>query len=213
LDLVRLKPLLEEVLQSWDLSASLAKTSPLQTPEYAPLRELWGELKKSYPKAVAAEQKWLREWRTRTAAWIGENTDKNQLIQEIKETIEAAKHAGLAREFPARELTQRLERLREERVMDALTETKKLAETESKGAVVSVLGQGLRPVALLCDELFRLFEEFERSALADIKSEERRLGDDPARDAQAATHEELDAIEKELKRLQVSGSTVTGVTA
>ncbi len=91
IDVLRLKAAIEETIINWEFGAILP--SPAGVLEFASFRTMHSELKKLSGTIPKAQQRLVR-WRSEMLTWLGDSLDKETLIRELKETIEAAKACG-----------------------------------------------------------------------------------------------------------------------
>ncbi|WP_437931106.1 protein DpdH [Sorangium sp. So ce291] len=199
-DVLRLRPLLDDALQHWTLAAPLPKSDPTSVPEFPPFKSAYTEIRRLMG-AISKEQRALAEWRRRATEWLGPDFDKDELVRTMKETIEAARAAGLAKDVDTKRLLQRVEAFRQAKVKAALDDTGRLDDAASRGVVLAILSRGYGPTTRLCEVLRTEFEAFERSAIADIADGETRYGDDPVAEAACAVRSELETAEQLLRGL------------
>ncbi|WP_437763393.1 protein DpdH [Sorangium sp. So ce281] len=198
-DVLRLKPLLEDTLRHWTLTATLPKSDG-GVPEFPPLRIAYTEIRR-LSSSIPKEQRNLAEWRQRTVGWLGADFDKDDLVRTMKETIEAARAAGLAKDVDTKGLLRQVESFRQAKVKAALDDAGRLDDVTPRGVVLAILSRGYGPTMRLCDGLRAEFETFERSAVADIADSEARYGTDPVAEAVSAVRSELETAEQLLRRL------------
>lgn len=202
IDVLRLKRVVEDTLSCWEFSA--APPNPSGVPDFAPVRSTYLELKK-LSAAIAKAQRRLSRWRSQMLSWLGEGADKEILVREMKETVEAAKAAGLTRGIDSKEVRRLLDLIEEFRnanVVTALEDAAKLEDEASRGTVLGVLGQGYEPVASLSEDLQTRYDEFARSADAELRNEAVKYGADPLAEAVGTLRTELDEVESLMKELQ-----------
>jgi hypothetical protein len=197
-DVLQLKPLIEATAQEWQFRAQFPRNDPVGVPEFGPLKRIYGELVRS-AAAVAEERLWLHAWCERTKNWLGDDTNKDEVVRTLKETVEAARSAGVARHTDTRALLHLIEAFRLSKVKATLEEAVGLDSTASRGKVLAVLGHGHAPVARLTDHLQAQFAEFALAVEADIAGEGTRMGADPIAEAVAELREELDETERLLR--------------
>lgn len=197
-DASRLKPLLLGTLKSFLHDAPPPPPSTSATSEYTTLRSQHSDLKR-LSSASDKELKRLREWRVRTVAWLGESFDKQETVELLKKTVEAAHEAGIAVDINRKDLQKRIEAFRSKNVKEALTSIEKLGETASRGAILSVLAKRYGETVATTELLREAYDQFEKAAYADMASVERTHGADPVAEAVTALHKEFDDVEAVVK--------------
>jgi len=204
IDLVRLRPAIEAVTKTWEFSET--PPNPAGVPEFAPVRAAYLELKKHSTAAAKAERR-LHEWRGQTLEWLGDGFDKEALVRELKDTVEAAKAAGLTRGIETKPLLQLVEDFRTARVMAALEDAAKLSDETSRGTVLAILGRGYEPIVRLCNDLRIRYDEFLSVVDAELTGEEMKFGEDPLGEAKGTVTSAVSQLATLLKELQEHGST------
>jgi hypothetical protein len=196
INVLPLKPAIEETLAAWEFRASIP--NPAGVPSLAPFRATYMNLKKlsgAIPKAQAQ----LFRWRTKMLAAFGDITDKEELIQWIKESIVTAKAAGVTAGFDTRKLNQLLDEFRSARVKAALDDAGRLDPSASRGLSLTILGRGHDAVARVCEELERQLDDFLQSVEGELESERMKYGEDPLAEARDSLLTELREIRGVLK--------------
>jgi hypothetical protein len=191
INLVPLKPALEETMAAWEFRSSIP--NPAGVPSLAPFRATYMNLKK-LASAIPKAQARLFRWRTKTLALLGDITDKEALIQGIKESIVTAKAAGVTAGFETKKLNQLLEEFRSARVKAALDDTGKLDASAARGLTLTILGRGHEAVARICEELERELDDFLQSVEAELERERLKYGEDPLTEARDSLLAELREI-------------------
>ncbi len=199
IDLVRLKPPIEEAIKTWEFSCSLP--NPSGVTEFAPFRTTYAELKRLSSAATKAQRR-LFVWRSEILEWLGDEANKDLLVREFKETVEAAKAAGLTRGVETKRLLQLIEEFRNAKVMAALDDAAKLGDDAPRGTVLAILGRDYEPVARLCEELRTRYDEFMMSVEAELEGEAMKYGEDPLAEAKATVASALSELETLLKELR-----------
>jgi hypothetical protein len=191
IDIWRLKPALEETTSNWEFGTTLP--NPAGVPEFASFRTTYSELKR-LSSAIPKAQQRLVNWRSEMIAWLGDGFDKETVVRELKETIEAARAAGVASGLDANGLLRQLEEFRTARVKTALDDAEKLEGDTSRGMTLTVLGRGHEPVARLSEEFRKRFIAFVKAVEDNLASEALHYGEDPVAEALALLKEELQKI-------------------
>jgi hypothetical protein len=135
-------------------------------------------------------------------AWLGDGVDKDTLVRELKETIDAAKAAGIAGGLDTKGLLQLLEEFRAAKVMAALDDAGKLDTDASRGLVLTILGRGHESIARLCEAFQSHLENFLQSVEAELENESIKYGDDPLKDALTSLTAELRQIAVVLEKVE-----------
>lgn len=199
IDLFRLKPAIEEAIKTWEFASS--PPNPSGVTEFAPFRTTYAELKRLSGAALKAQRR-LSAWRSEILAWLGDGANKDLLVREFKETVEAAKAAGLTGGVETKRLLQLIEEFRNAKVMAALEDAARLGDDAPRGTVLAILGRGYEPVARLCEELRTRYDEFMVSVDAELNSEAMKYGEDPLAEARATVASALSELETLLKELR-----------
>ena len=188
IDVIRLKAAIEETVAAWALTATLPTAAGAT--DFASFRSGYSELKR-LSAAIPKAQERLFGWRKETVGWLGDVSDKEALVREMKETVEAARADGIAKGLDAKGLLQLLEDFRSAKVVAALDDAAKLDREAARGIVLTVLGRGHESVARLCEELGGRLEAFLTSVEAELASEAMKYGADPLQEAVASLTTEL----------------------
>ena len=199
IDATRLKSAIEETLANWDFTAKWP--SSVGAPDYTTARATYLDLKKS-AAAIAKQQQRLYRWRKETITWLGEPSDKESLVSDIKLAVQDAKEAGMTRDLDPKGLVQLLEEFRNARVVAALEDAEKLDRSSPRGTVLTVLGRGYEEVAQLCEKLDRRLEEFLAAVEGDLARDAAKWGSNPLQDAVTSLAAELDELGTVLKDVE-----------
>ena len=199
IDVTRLKAAIEKTLAGWEFGEALP--NPAGVSDFATFRATYSDLRRLSP-AVAKSQRRLFRWRDKALAWLGESIDKDALVREAKETIEAARAAGLTTGMDSRRVLQLLEEFRTAKVMAALEDAGKLAEGTPRGLVLTVLGRGYEPVVRLCEELQVKLSEILSLVEAELANESLKYGADPLAEAALSLSQELQQTQRELEKVE-----------
>lgn len=199
-DVMRLKPALEECLATWTFSATLPSTVA-GTLEFQSFRTAYLEMRKR-DGAISKIQRRLFCWRSDTIAWLGEPGDKDASIRDMKEAVEAAKAAGMTVGLDVKGLLELLEEFRGARVVAALDDAEKLDQQSPRGTVLTVLGRGHDQVAQLCERLATRLGEFLTAIEAELGSDAAKFGANPTQDAVSSLTNELDQFAGVLQNLE-----------
>jgi hypothetical protein len=199
-DLLRLRPTLEETLKSWELSANLP--DPKGVPDFSPIRTTYSELKR-LTSAIGDEQRRLFSWHKQTQAWLGNDADKEVFVQNLNDTVEAARVTGLMSNVSAKQLFASVEAFRTAKVKTALEDAAKLDDKAPRGLILSILGRGYEPVVKICENLRAQYEQFIGSVDGQLRSELSVYGADPMSEAMRALHTELDELTSLLERTRI----------
>jgi hypothetical protein len=196
INVLPLKPAIEQTLAAWEFRASIP--NPAGVPSLSPFRATYMILKK-LSTAIPKAQAQLFRWRTMMHASFGDITDKEALIQGIKESIVTAKAAGVTAGFDTRKLNQLLDEFRGARVKPALEDAGRLDSSAGRGLTLTILGRGHEEVARICEELERQLDHFLHSVEGELESERMKYGDDPLAEARDSMLAELREIRGVLK--------------
>jgi len=188
INLLPLKPAIEGTLAAWEFRASIP--NPAGVPSLTPFRATYMNLKK-LSIAISKAQAQLFRWRTKTLASLGDITDKEGLIQGIKESIVTAKAAGVTAGFDTRKLNQLLDEFRGAKVKAALDDAGRLDPSAARGLTLTILGRGHEAVARICEELERQLDGFLQAVEAELESERMKYGEDPMAEARDSLLAEL----------------------
>jgi hypothetical protein len=199
IDVMQLKPAIERTLATWNFSEVLPNPSGLL--DFASLRTTYNELKRLDP-AVGKAQRRLYRWRAQTIAWLGEEIDKDTIVRQAKDTIEAAKAGGHTNGIDTKRVLQLLEEFRGAKLMAALDDAGKLGDDASRGLVLTVLGRDYDSVVRVCDELQPKLDETLRSIEANLASESLKYGADPFAEAVSSLSNELEEMRRLLEKVE-----------
>jgi hypothetical protein len=191
IDVMRLKPAIDETLASWEFRESLPTAAG--SGDFSSFKAIYANLKKN-SNAISKTKQELLSWRKRTVVWLGVDSDKEAVIQSIKGAVESAKAAGLAVGMETRKLLQLLEEFRGARVIAALDDVEKLGGELSKGQILTVLGHGHMEVVQLCDDVRSQVDDFLEPVEARLESDSTQLGDDPVGDALSDLQSEVSEL-------------------
>ncbi|MEA2569257.1 MAG: hypothetical protein QOI24_1258 [Acidobacteriota bacterium] len=196
IDVARLRGAIEGVLASWD--TALAPPNPAAVPEFTSVRIGYLELKK-VRGAVEKHRQRLYESHLRMAEWWGAAPDKDALYRELKELVESAKAATLARADDYRPVLVALEDFRTARIAAAFSDTGSLKPQSERGVVLTVLGKQHDRAIRIAENLRAAADGFLRTVEEELAARFIRTGDDPMRDALADLTASLDDLTIHLK--------------
>jgi hypothetical protein len=199
-DVMRLKPALEECTATWTFSATLP-SSVAGTPDFVSFRTAYSEMKK-LDGAVSKAQRRLFRWRGETIAWLGDPSDKETSIRDMKEAAEVARAAGMTAGLDVKGLLELLEEFRGAKVVAALDDTGKLDQESPRGTVLTVLGRGHDQVAQLCERLGQRLDEFLKAIEAELASDAAKYGANPMQDAVSSLTTELEEFAVVLRTVE-----------
>lgn len=199
IDVPRLKPAIERTLADWEFTAKWPGSAGAA--EYTAFRAQYSDVKK-FAGAISKAKQRLHQWRQATIAWLGDPSEKESLVSDMKLAVQEAREAGMAKDLDPKGLLQLLEEFRTAKVVAALEDAEKLDRDALRGTVLTVLGRGHEAVAQLCEKLGSRLQEFLAAVEGDLASEESRWGRDPLGDAVASLNAELDELEIFLKDMQ-----------
>jgi hypothetical protein len=199
IDALRLKAVVEETIINWEFGATLP--NPAGVIEFSSFRTMYSELKR-LSSAIPKAQQRLVSWRSEMLAWLGESFDKETFVRELKETIEAARAAGVAGGLDANGLIRLLEEFRTAKVKTALDDVEKLEGSTSRGLVLTVLGRGHEPVARFCEAFQQRITSFVGAVEDNLASEAIRYGEDPVAEALASLKAELQDLSTVLEGVE-----------
>jgi hypothetical protein len=192
-DLTRLKPVVDGTRGNWEINASLPRSRPTGVPEFPVLEAAFGELRQR-ASAVTKAQQWFATWHTEMVEWLGTELDKEALVRELKETVDAAKAARMTGDIDVKRLNLTIEAFRTARVVPALDDAAKVVGTPARGLVLSVLGHGHWNTARLGAALKTQYDKFLEAVEQELRGEAERLGADPLAEATAALGDEFNAV-------------------
>lgn len=198
IDVMRLKSAIEKTIATWEFGESLP--NPAGVIDFSAFRTTYSELKRLSAAVVKSQRRLLR-WRDQTLAWLGDGIDKESLVREAKETIEAAKAAGLTTGMDSKRVLQLLEEFRGAKVMAAIEDTGKITEGTPRGLVLTILGRGYEPVVRLCEELQVKLDEILGLVEAELANESLKYGDDPLAEAASSLAHELQQTHRQLDKV------------
>jgi hypothetical protein len=199
IDVFRLKSAIEKTVAAWEFGESLPSQSGVT--DFAALRATYTDLRKL--SAGVAKAQWrLSRWRGETLAWLGEGVDKDALVRDAKETIEAARTAGLTTGIDTRRTMQLLEDFRTSRVMAALEDTGRMTDSAPRGLTLTILGRGYGSLVRLSEELRLRLDELLGAVEAELASESLTYGDDPFNEAITLLSRELQDTQKQLQKVE-----------
>jgi hypothetical protein len=199
IDVSRLKPAIEGTLSNWDFTAKLPGSAG--APDYTTFRAGYADLKK-LAGAISKAQQRLYRWRKETIQWLGDPSEKESLVSEMKLAVEAAKEAGMTKDLDSKGLLQLLEEFRSAKVVAALDDADKLDRDAPRGVVLTILGRGYETVAQLCEKLGSRVEEFLKAVEGDLASDAAKWGMNPLQDAVNSLNAELNELETVLKGVE-----------
>lgn len=198
-DVLRLKPAIEAVTETWNFRQSPPNQAGV--PDYAPFRAAYAELKKC-AGAVDRAEKRLTQWRDDTRAWLGEDADKTAIVREAKEAIEAARASGLTVGHDTKGVMQLLEKFDDAKIMATLNEADRLSNGTSRGTSLAVLGRSSEQVVRLCDDLRTALTDLLQHIEAELANESIKYGTDPLSEAVSDLTSELIATSHTLSTLE-----------
>jgi hypothetical protein len=199
-DVMRLKPALEECVATWTFSAILP-SSIAGALDFVSFRTAYSEAKR-LDGAISKAQRRLFRWRGETIAWLGDPSDKETSIRDMKEVAEAARAAGMTAGLDVKGLLEFLEEFRGAKVVAALDDAEKLDPESPRGTVLTVLGRGHDQVAQLCERLGERLQEFLKAIEAELASDAAKYGANPIHDAVSSLTTELDELAAVLRTLE-----------
>lgn len=197
-DLFRLKPVIDETLKSWTFTESPRELAGV--PELSSFRTTYLGIKRG-ASAIEKARKNLLQWRTRMLEWMGEDCDKDSLVDELRITLEACRVAGFTAEINSKRLLELIEAFRMSRVKAAIDDAARLAEGAPPGTVLTVLGRGYWPVARISDELRESYDHLLSTAEAELSLTSQKYGEDPLGQAKLALQTEFKDLEKLLREI------------
>lgn len=199
IDVSQLKPAIEETLGNWDFLAKFPSSAG--APDYTTFRGDYAELKRK-AVAISKQQQRLHRWGKQTIEWLGDPSQKENLVSEMKLAVQAAKEAGMTKDLDPKGLLQLLEEFRSAKVVAALEDADRLDRDAPRGIVLIILGRGYEGVVQLCEKLASRLEEFLKAVEADLASDAVKWGTNPLEDAVTSLNAELDELETVLKGLE-----------
>jgi hypothetical protein len=119
----------------------------------------------------------------------------------LKETIEAARDAGVAGGLDANGLLRQLEEFRTARVKAAIDDAEKLEGNTSRGVALNVLGRGHEPIIHICEDFQMRVTIFVQAIEAKLAGEALRYGEDPVAEALASLKAELQDLSTALEEV------------
>ena len=175
----RLKPAVEQTVSSWEFNASLPTQAGVAS--YSAFRTVYQEIKRLSTAVPKAQQR-LREWYEEIKAWIGSDFEKDGLYRELKETIEGARDAGVARGLDSRGLLVLLDEFRTAKVAPALEDAGKLDPGAPRGLVLTILGRDHQRAVRICQQLHTRLDAFLGAIEGELANEALMYGEDPIKE-------------------------------
>jgi hypothetical protein len=191
-DLFRLKPVVEETLKNWTFTESPREHAGAA--DWSSFRTAYLDIKRG-ASAIEKARKNLLQWRARVLDWMGENCDKDSLVEELKITLEASRTAGLTAEINGKRLLELIEAFRMSKVKAAIDDAARLSEGAPRGTVLTVLGRGYWPVARISDELRESYDHLLSTSEAELSLTSQKYGADPLGQAKLALQTEFEELE------------------
>lgn len=196
INLLRLKPALEQTVSFWEFSASLPSQAGVAS--YSAFRTAYQEIKKLSTAVPKAQQR-LRDWHEEMKAWIGNEFEKDNLYRELKETIEGARDSGIAGGLDSRGLLQLLEEFRNTKIVPAMQDAARLDLDAPRGLVLAILGRDHQSSVSICQQLHTRLDAFFGAIEGELANEAIRYGEDPIMDAMNSLSAETKALDQVLE--------------
>jgi hypothetical protein len=196
INVLRLKPVLEQTVGSWEFNASLP-TQP-GVASYSAFRTVYQEIKRLSTAIPKAQQR-LRDWQEEIKAWIGNDFEKDSLYRELKETIEGARDSGIAVGLDSKGLLQLLDDFRNAKIMPAFQDAAKLDSTAPRGLVLTFLGRDHQSAVRICQQLHVRLDSFLGGIEGELANEAIRYGEDPIKEAVNSLTAEAKALDQTLE--------------
>jgi hypothetical protein len=194
LDLLRLKPAIETAKARWEFTADL----PLRAagaPNFERVKRVFSELRR-LSSAVEREQQRLVGWRQDLLEWLGSSFDKDEVVLELRQTLEAVRVSGLSGELELAGISSLIDAFQGAAIVAALGAIAKLEGSPHRGDVLAVIGQRWDSIIELCIQMRERVEELIRVADHEQKVNMRAIGKDPIGDAVTALVEQLERATK-----------------
>lgn len=196
INVLRLKPALEQTVSSWEFNASLPTQAGVAS--YSTFRTVYQEIKKLSTAIPKAQQR-LREWHGEIQTWIGSDFEKDNLYRELKETIEGARDSGVAKGLDSKGLLALLDEFRTARVAPALQDAAKLDTGAPRGLVLTILGRDHQSAVRICQQLHTRLDTFLGAIEGELANESLKYGEDPIKEAVNSLTAEAKALDQVLE--------------
>jgi hypothetical protein len=200
IDSLRLKPSVEGVKTSWELTADLPGRVA-NAPILDRVRTQLSDLKRLI-QSVDREAQALMDWRRQMEEWLGTDFDKSGAAKELRQTLDLLKTEGLVGDVNTSELSQMIDKFRDAPVKGATDAVATLSGATNRGAALSVIGQRLDDVVVLTTQLKQRFDHLIDVAAHEQRAAVQTIGQDPVGVAAQSLISELERAKELIEGLQ-----------
>ncbi|MCH7868865.1 MAG: hypothetical protein IH881_14305 [Myxococcales bacterium] len=125
-------------------------------------------------RGIKARQDELKDWRTKTTEWLGEEFDKQATIDEIRSLLTEANQLGLCDTGNIREVRHLLGQFRDIAIADALAHAALASHEQRDGTTLHALTydftEAIQVTGGLGVYLLQIFEDIEKSMSARLEN-------------------------------------------
>ena len=160
-----------------------------------------GALRRDLPKTLRSERDRLLAWHTAAVAWFGEDPDKKELRDTLRELVNFARQA-LPLNYDHDALKRRVSGLKDTSLKATLSDCARLKESEEPAQVLSVLANKPGPALLASQKLMEEFDGFLSVYSRELETRLEQLGANAVEEGATAVREELGRLRDLLQALQ-----------
>jgi len=202
-DVTALEPAIRDTSRSWTLALTLPDGENDRS--YKSAAAALKSLRSDLPKTLRERRADLLEWVETARQCFGENPDKDELSEALRETLTLArKHLPLG--YDPGTLRRRITTLKECALKTALSDCTRLEEGDDPGLVLSVLARNPDPVVRATRELMAEFDAFEERYAREVQTRLAQQGEDAVGEGATVVRNELGQIRALLGALQEARS-------
>jgi hypothetical protein len=202
-DVTAIEPTIRQTASAWSITHTLPDGDHDRSLKAAAgaLRALRSDL----PKTLRQRRGALLTWHSSAGAWFGEDPDKQELRDILRETTnEARKELPLLYDHDS--LKRRIAALKDLPLKATLADCARLEKSEEPGDVLSVLVRKPDPVVRATQDLIKEFDNFLGLYTREVETRLRQHGEDAVEEGSEAIREELKQIRDLLDAMQEARS-------
>jgi hypothetical protein len=140
IDVTRLLPVLKQIRKDWKVTSEFPK--PYQSDE--PGKRLQMHVREITRSGTSTVKKWQQAVNKHSQAvlkQVGQEFDKNSIIENLKETASAARQFGIRGEITHGKIEELLDALQKAPAVECLQYIRSISDTEDTGGLMSALAQ------------------------------------------------------------------------
>lgn len=201
-DVTAIQATIRETIRAWSISRELPNAD---TPEFKAAAAAMRALRSDLPKSLRQRREDLLAWHATATVWFGEEPDKQELRDVLRETVTEARKQ-LPRNYDYEALRRRIASLKDISLKSTLNDCARLEESEESGLVLSVLARKPDAVARATQVLIDEFDRFLEFYVREVDSRLQQLGENAMEEGAAAMNEELLALRDLLRTVEEARS-------